>query len=181
MVDVQDGDAHPHKRTAIPQLLNPVSSSPTKRQEEHPHATHRGALQRPSSSPGARSDLTRSGLPPTAPPTFHLRAAQWEPADSSPPNTVHHNSFPETNGGVRERSASYPTFDSGPRSNDGSGYMITASSNPVFCHPQGMGNPPSPAPYALQQQQVLFFQDGRVGEHSDNSELYHHSLIVQGA
>lgn len=56
MVDVQDGDPHTHKRTAIPQLLNPVSSSPTKRQEEHGLTTYRGAFTVSASVP--QSDLT---------------------------------------------------------------------------------------------------------------------------
>lgn len=58
MVDVQDGDPHTHKRTAIPQLLNPVTSSPTKRQEEQGFPTHRGAFQRPGPSFAGRSNFT---------------------------------------------------------------------------------------------------------------------------
>ena len=58
MVDVQDGDSHLHKRIAIPQLLNPVSSSPTKRQEEHGFATYRGAWQHSSPSSAVVPDLT---------------------------------------------------------------------------------------------------------------------------
>ena len=168
MVDVQDSDAHPHKRTAIPQLLNPVSSSPTKRQDEHAYATYRGILQHPSLSPAARSDSAGSGSPPASRQPFHLRAAQWEPTDPAPPSTVHYNSSPEAHGSVRERSASNPMHDPGPRSNDGNGYIMTASYNPYYCHPQGVNNPPSPAPYPLQQPQGFVYRDGRAGEHSGN-------------
>lgn len=182
MVDVQDSDAHPHKRTAIHQLLNPVSSSPTKRQEDHAHASYRGALQHPNPNPAVRSDLARPDSSPTSRPPFHLRAAQWEPTDPSPPNTVHYASSPETNGSVRERSAGYPTYDSGPSSNNGSGYKMTASSfNSVPCYPRGVSNPPSPALHTLQQPGIPFYPDGRGGKHSDNRELNSYSLMVQGA
>ena len=166
MVDVQDGDAHTHKRTAIPQLLNPVSSSPTKRQEEHGFSTYRGALQRPSPSLEVRSNLTRQDAGPA---TFNLRAAEWGRGDSSPPSTVHYASSPDTNGSVRGRSASYSTFDSGPRSNDGNGYIMTTS----YLYTSSMGNTPSPAPHPLQPSPVLLYE-GRAGKYSENFELNHH-------
>ena len=179
MVDVQDSDAHPHKRTAIPQLLNPVSSSPTKRQEGHPYATYQSSSQHPGPSPPVRSDLSHPDPPPTGRQTYNLRAAQWEPKDS-PPSTAHYASSPETtNGSVRERSASYPTSDSGPRSNEGTGYRAMASFNPSpFYHPPSVSNSPSPAPYMLQQLQAPFYHNGRTGEHSDKFELNYYSSIV---
>jgi hypothetical protein len=178
MVDVQDSDAHPHKRTAIPQLLNPVSSSPTKRQEEHQYTTYRDTLQHSNPNPAARSDLTRSDSSPTGRPPFHLRAAQWEQTDSSPSNTVHYASSPETNGSVRERSVSYSTHDSGPRSNDSSGYTMVTSLHRPSGYPQSVSNPPSPAPYPPD---FFLYPDGRAGKHSDDFELNCYSLIVQGA
>jgi hypothetical protein len=180
MVDVQDGDAQSHKRTAIPQLLNPVSTAPTKRQEHHPHANFRGTFQHPSLSPAARSGLTRSDSSPPGRPPFHLRAAQWEPTDPAPPNAVHYTSSPETNGNVRERSASHPAYSSGPRPNNNNGYTMTASINQVFCHPQVVHNPQSP-PQVLEQPPIIFHRDGRAGECSYDFELKCHSLIVQGA
>ena len=177
MVDVQDGDAHTHKRTAIPQLLNPVSSSPTKRTEEHGFTTYRGTLQRPSLSSSVRSNLTRPDLSPTGPATFHLRAADWGPEDSSPSSTVHYASSPDTNGSVRGRSASYSTYDPGPRSNDGNGYVMTASYPPhtaVLYHPPSLSGSPSPAPHSLPQTPVLFYHDGRAGGYSENFDLNHH-------
>ena len=169
MVDVQDGDAHTHKRTAIPQLLNPVSSSPTKRQEEHGFSTYRGIFQRPSRSLAVRSNLTRPDLSPAGPATFNLRAADWGRGDSSPPSTVHYASSPDTNGSIRGRSASHSTHDSGPRSNDGNGYIMTTS----YVYAQSMGSTPSPAPHPLQPSPLLLY-DGRAGKHSDNFELDHH-------
>jgi hypothetical protein len=176
MVDVQDGDAHTHKRTAIPQLLNPVSSSPTKRQEEHGLNTYRGTFQSPSASPSFRSNLARPDLSPTGPQTFHLRAADWGRGDSSPPSTVHYASSPDTNGSVRSCSASYPTYDSGPRPNDGNGYIMTTSyptHTALVYHPQSVGNSPSPAPHSMPQTPLLFYHDGRMGKHSENFELSH--------
>ena len=178
MVDVHDSDAHPHKRTAIPQLLNPVSSSPTKRQEEHAYATYRGALQHPNSSPVVRSDLTRPDSSPTVRQPFHLRAAQWEQTDPSPPSTGHYTPSPETNGNVRERSASHTTYDSGPRTNDGNGYVMTTSFQPVFCRPESSSS--SAVHHALQQPPFFVFE-GRPGKHSENFELDYRSLVVQGA
>ena len=172
MVDVQDHDAHLHKRTAIPQLLNPVSSSPTKPQEEQGFSTYRGALQHPSPDPATRSDLSRSDLTPAGQPTFGLRAANWEPTDSSPStaSTTHYASSPDTNGSVRARSVSYPTYDSGQRPNDRNGYIVAATYSPFVCHPQGTSNPPSPAPHSLQQQQ-FFFYPGHAGKYLNNFEL----------
>lgn len=179
MVDVQDGDAHTHKRTAIRQLLNPVSSSPTRRQEENGFTgtTYRGAFQRPSLSPSVRSNLARSDLSPTGPATFHLRAADWGRGDSSPTSTVQYASSPDTNGSVRGRSASYSTHDSGPRSNDGSGYIMTTS---YSTHPQALYRPPSSTgspnhnPHGLSPTPLLFYHDGRAGLHSENLDLSHH-------
>lgn len=170
MVDVHDGDAHTHKRTAIPQLLNPVSSSPAKRQEEHGLSTYQGAFLRPSLSLTARSDLTPLGLPPAGPATFNLRAADWGRGDSSPPSTVHYASSPDTNGSVRGRSASYSTYDPAPRSNDGNGYIMTTS---FLCTPT-MSNSPSPAVHNLQPAPVLLYPDGRAGTYPDNFKLSHH-------
>jgi hypothetical protein len=168
MVDVQDGDAHLHKRTAIPQLLNPVSSSPTKRQEPG-FATSRGALHHLSPSHPARSNPIRSDVPPTGPPTFNLRAADWGQTESSPPSTVHYASSPETNGSV-SRGASRPAYDSGPRSSDVSGYIMTASFSPFLCHPQNMSNSPNPLPHPAQQTPLLFYHDGRGGKYLENLE-----------
>lgn len=175
MVDVQDGDPHTHKRTAIPQLLNPVSSSPTKRQEEHGFTTYRGSSWCLSLSPSARSNLTPPDLSPTGPATFHLRAADWG-RDSSPPSTVHYASSPDTNGSVRDRSASYSTYDSGPRSNDGNGYIMTTSYPPhtaVVYHSPSLTGSPSPA-HSASQPPVLYYNDGRAGKYSKNFDLGHH-------
>lgn len=178
MVDVQDGDAHSHKRTAIPQLLNPVSSSSTKRQEGHAYATYRGSLQHPSPSTAARSDLTRSDSSPSGQQAYHLRAAQWGPTDSPPLSNVHCTSSPETNGGVRERSASYSRYESGPRSNDGNGYIVTASFTQSICHPQSTNGFPNPPPHPMPPQ-LFVCHGGGPGKYSDNFELNCHSLIVQ--
>ena len=180
MVDVQDGDVHLHKRTAIPQLLNPVSSP--KRQEEHGFASYRGALQYSTPSPAARSDLTPPVLPPatTETPTFNLRAADWGQGVTSPPSTVHYASSPDTNGSVRARSASYPTFDSGPRPNDANGYVMTASFSPLL-YPPSANSSPSPAPHSLHSTPGPFYPDGRAGKRSDNFELNYHSSVLQEA
>lgn len=172
MVDVQDSDAHPHKRTAIPQLLNPVSSSPTKRQEEHAYATYRNPLQHPSPSTAARSDPARPDLSPASRQAFHLRAAQWEPTNSSPPNAVQYPSASETNG---IRSAGYPTHDSGPRSSDGSGYAVTTSH---FCHPQNIINPPAPVSHVLLSPPHFPLIDGRTGKLQKTFESNFYSLTV---
>jgi len=171
MVDVQDGDAHTQKRTAIPQLLNPVSSSPTKRQEEHGFSTSRGTFQHSSLTAAVRSNLTRPDLSPAGPATFNLRAADWGRGDSSPPSTVHYASSPDTNGSVRGRSASYSTYDSGPRSNDGGGYLMTSSFSPVLYHSTSVSSSPNPAPHTLRPTPVLFCHDGLAGKHSDSFEL----------
>lgn len=168
MVDVQDSDAHTHKRTAIPQLLNPVSSSPTKRQDEHGFPTYRGPFQCPSLSLAVRSNLTRLDLSPTGPANFNLRAADWGRGDSSPPSTVHYASSPDTNGSIRGRSASYSTYDSGPRPNDGGGYIMTTS----YLYTQSVSSTPSPGPNALQPTSLLVY-DGR-GRYSDNLKLNRH-------
>jgi hypothetical protein len=176
MVDVQDGDAHLHKRTAIPQLLNPVSTSPTKPQEEQGFSTYRGALQRPSTDPAPRSTLSRPDLTPTSQPTFGLRAANWEPADSSPStaSTTHYASSPDTNGSVRARSASYPTYDSVQRPNDRGGYILATSFPQYLCHPQSASSSSSPAPHSLQQQPFFLYHDGRAGKRFNNLELSYH-------
>jgi len=174
MVDVQDGDAHTHKRTAIPQLLNPVSSSTTKRQEEHGFSTSRGAFQYSSLAPAVRFNLARPDLSPSGPGNYSLRAAEWGRGDSSPSSTVHYASSPDTNGSVRARSASYSTYDSGPRSNDGGGYLMTSSFPPVFYHQTSVSSTPSPAPHTLRSTPVLFCHDGLAGKYSDNFELNHH-------
>ena len=170
MVDVQDGDAHTHKRTAIPQLLNPVSSS-TKRQEDH---TYRGPFHRPCLTPTVRSNVTRPDLSPAGPATFNLRAADWGRGDSSPPSTVHYASSPDTNGSVRGRSASYSTHDPGPRSHDSNGYILTTSFPRGIFPPTSVTSTPSPAPHSLQSTPVIFYHDGRAGTHSDSFELDHH-------
>lgn len=160
MVDVQDGDAHTHKRTAIPQLLNPVSSSP-KRQEEHGFTNYQGAFHRPSLTLAARSHLACPDLSPTGSTAFGLRAADWGRGDSSPPSTVYYASSPDINGSARGRSASHSTYGSAPRSNDGSGYMMTTS----YPRTQTVSNSPSPAALPLQPAPGITHPDGRAGNY----------------
>jgi len=177
MVDVHDGDAHTHKRTAIPQLLNPVTS-PIKRQEEHGFSAYQGAFQRPNPTLAVRFDPARPGLSPAGPATFNLRAADWGRGDSSPPSTVHYASSPDTNGSVRGRSTSHSTYDSGPRSNDGNGYIMTTS----YLYTPTVSNSPSPAIHPLQPTPVFLYPDGRAGKYPDILELIHHrSMPFQGA
>ena len=174
MVDVQDGDVHTHKRTAIPQLLNPVSSSPAKRQEEHSYSAYRGTFRRPSLSLTVRSNLTHPELSPTGPATFNLRAADWGPSDFSPTSTVHYPSSPDTNGSVHDRSASHSTHDSGSRSNDGNGYVVTTSYPPLLYHTPSVTSSLTPDPHPLHPPSFLLYHDGRAGRHSDNFELNCH-------